>query len=359
MLGSIPTFAPYITSENNPSGTISISSQFAFNPALITSIKAAKSSWEGSAINYGKAVEETSVNVRKLYYAIVLQEEVLKIKQETLESQKQRMIQAQYDYRNGLVPEIYLLQSQVTYENSKPEVEEAAMTLESSKRRFAMLLGLDDDQINLTDSIDQVDVETNEKMLLDGINRRYDIMALDKQSQTLALQKRALIEKTVVPSVVINASYQPTVGNVFKKWNTDSNKISDNGSVSVTVAWTISEMFPGSSSAGSYRELDSAIKKLEAGRILSVRNAKTEILNCIDSLEKSRNSVLAAERTINLAQKSYEMTLEAYRNGNADSLELKDAQSQLNQAKLGKLSNQYNYICALIDLEYASQQKIH
>ena len=45
------------------------------------------------------------------------------------------------------------------------------------------------------------------------------------------------------------------------------------------------------------------------------------------------------------------MSARSYRNGTMELLDLKDAESSLNQAKLGLVNQKFQYISALMDLE--------
>lgn len=47
------------------------------------------------------------------------------------------------------------------------------------------------------------------------------------------------------------------------------------------------------------------------------------------------------------------MTLEAYRTGTARLSDVRDAETRLNQAEPGLAAEKYNYLCDLLDLEYA------
>ena len=51
------------------------------------------------------------------------------------------------------------------------------------------------------------------------------------------------------------------------------------------------------------------------------------------------------------------MTREAYRNGTAELLSLRDAEAQLIQARLSLASEKYNYLSNLLDLEYAEDSE--
>ena len=86
------------------------------------------------------------------------------------------------------------------------------------------------------------------------------------------------------------------------------------------------------------------MQTLETSTELDVRKA-------VDTLNQCRRSIETSQRNITLAQKSYDMTWLAYRNGTTEYLNLVEAQTQLNQAKLGLINEKYNYMTSLMDLE--------
>ena len=57
------------------------------------------------------------------------------------------------------------------------------------------------------------------------------------------------------------------------------------------------------------------------------------------------------QRSVQLAQRAYDMTYRAYRNGTTELLDLRDAEESLNKAKLGLVNQKFNYMTALLDLE--------
>ena len=54
---------------------------------------------------------------------------------------------------------------------------------------------------------------------------------------------------------------------------------------------------------------------------------------------------------VTLAQEAYDSTLKAYNNGTQELLAVRDSESSLNQARLGLMNENYNYISAVLDLE--------
>ncbi len=343
----------------DPSLIFSFNFSFTFNPAMATGIKATKQSYQNGLLSYEEARAKLRVNIEKLYYAIVLQEESLKIKRDTLQVQKERMEQAQTDYDNGYVPELYVLQTQVSYQNAMPEIEQAELSLAQNKRSFAFLIGLDiNEEIVLTDRIDQKMVTLNEEELLSSLAMRYDLGAITNAGKLLDLQKKALQQQTYLPSIKLDASHVPTLQAIDgDNWVT-TNNYTDNGSVSLTIAYDLTGLFPTSSNQQNIKKLKESKKQLDIQYAMAEESARMEVLTLIDKIRTNREQIENFERTVSLAESSYEMTKKSYENGTSDYLDLKDAENSLNQARLGRLSSEYDYLTALIDLEYATQQTI-
>jgi len=342
-----------------PFALVSFEFSFSFNMAMVTGIQATRQSYQNGLLSYEEARAKLRVNIEKLYYAIVLQEESLRIKRDTLQVQKERMEQAQTDYDNGYVPELYVLQTQVSYQNSMPEIEQAELSLAQNKRSFAFLIGLDiNEKIDLTDRIDQKMVTLNEEELLSSLAMRYDLGAITNAGKLLDLQKKALQQQTYLPSFVLSASHKPYLNKIEgDNWVTLDNWI-DQGSVTLTVAYNLTNLLPTSSNQQNIKKIRESRKQLDIQYAMAEESARMEVLTLIDKIRTNREQIENFERTVSLAESSYEMTKKSYENGTSDYLDLKDAENSLNQARLGKLSSEYDYLTALIDLEYATQQTI-
>jgi outer membrane protein TolC len=100
------------------------------------------------------------------------------------------------------------------------------------------------------------------------------------------------------------------------------------------------------------RDIQDNIRKLEISLETVGQNNEMQIRKTVDSLEQSHQAILSSSRNIALAQRSYDMTAVAYRNGTTELLDLRDAENQLNLAKIGLLNEQYNYMSYMLDLDY-------
>lgn len=345
-----------------------------FTPAYIAQIQIAKANYESGKITWEQSQNETVLNIKKLYYALLLQQESLKIQQQTLENARQRMIQAEANFKSGLVPEISLLQTQVNYENTKPDVDSAVQSLNQQFDTFAFLLGLPvGTKIQLTSPIEPtyVDVETQD-LLNKYAENDLQLKSLKKNMETAKLGVKALDLSTWVPTFALSYGWTPmytdgsSLGLIAQNAKAfgflsdlgKNEKWYDSGSLTLTLAWNFTNMLPWSSNRQQVKDYKQQLVQLELAVETLKENQKVQVRKAVDTLNQARQQIENMDRSVLLAQRAYDMQLRSYRNGTTELLDLRDSESSLNQAKLGQLNQKYQYISALMDLENTLNVKL-
>ena len=356
--GMYPATTDYKNEESRWSVIGGVSIGLNLSLAYIQQIKAAKAGYEGGRISWEQSQREVTTQIRKLFYALLLQQESLKIQQTTLENARQRMVQAQTNFRNGAVPEIQLLQTQVNYENTKPEVDMAEQSLRQTLDTYAFLLGMPvGTEIELVGEIEPVYIEANSDELLEKYGgNNLDIQSLRNSIDTLKMNLAAINLATWTPALSLNYSWQPVyMGDAFSfpKDIGKDDKWYDSGSFSATLAWNLTNMLPWSSNRQQAADLKANIAKLELTMETLLENQRVEVRKAVDTLNQAKEQIDAMGRNVTLAQRAYDMSARSYRNGTTELLDLRDAEASLNQAKLGQINQKYQYISALMDLEKA------
>ena len=337
-------------------GALSVS--WNFNPAYIAQIQKAKLDYEGGKISWEQSQNTTVLNIKKLFYGLLLQQENLKIQKDTLENARQRYVQAQANFKNGLVPEISLLQTQVNYENTKPTVNTAEQTLRQNIDTLAFLIGLPvGTDIELAGEIEPsyVDVDTDTLLEKYGSND-LNIKSLQNNIDVINKSMAALNLSTWVPSFALSYGLQPVYTGSDGAWHFykgigKDDEWYDSGSLSLTLAWNITNMLPWSATQQQIKDLRQTLSKLEISMETLKENQKVEVRKAVDTLNQAREQIDAMGRTVEVAKRAYDMQSRSYRNGTTEFLDLKDTESSYNQAKLGLLSQKMSYITALLDLE--------
>lgn len=331
--------------------------------AQIQAIRAAHASYEAGTITWQQTLSETELNVRKLFYGLLLQQESVRLQETMLENARQRKTQAELNFKNGTIPELSLLRTQVSYENQKPVVEKAEQAFEQQLDTFAFLLGLPvGTKIELQGKIaPQFITMTSTDLIAKYSAQNPDVVSLKKNIEILKMQSSALDLQSFTPALALSWGYQPVStssdGALKMNW-TDSDNWFDNGTFSATIAWNLTNMLPFSANRQQAKDVRDNLRKLEITLETLEENTKLSVNKSVDSLAQSRSSIEASERNIMLAQKAYDMSSTAYRNGTTELLDLRDAELQLNQAKLALVSEQFDYLSGLLDLEYTLGTKL-
>lgn len=356
--GKVAVPSDYDKEEDRWSTIGALSVSWNFNPAYIAQIQKAKLDYEGGKISWEQSQNTTVLNIKKLFYGLLLQQENLKIQKDTLENARQRYVQAQANFKNGLVPEISLLQTQVNYENTKPTVNTAEQTLRQNIDTLAFLIGLPvGTDIELAGEIEPsyVDVDTDTLLEKYGAND-LNIKSLQNNIDVINKSMAALNLSTWVPSFALSYGLQPVytgsdgVWHFYKGIGKDDEWY-DSGSLSLTLAWNITNMLPWSATQQQIKDLRQTLSKLEISMETLKENQKVEVRKAVDTLNQAREQIDAMGRTVEVAKRAYDMQSRSYRNGTTEFLDLKDTESSYNQAKLGLLSQKMSYITALLDLE--------
>lgn len=331
-------------------GGVSVS--WNFSAAMIESIRLAKRDYEAGLISWDQTLRQTELQIEKLFYGLLLQEESLKIQQDSLENARLRMEQARINYLNGLIPELSYIQAQVSYQNMKPSVMKQEQLLKQQLDMFGFLIGLPTGiKIELEGAIEPPRIELVAQDLVDiSMENNPDILLLNKNLEILKLTYSMQNLQTYIPSLSLSWGFQPVVSDIQENW---IDNYTDGGSFSATLVWNLTNMLPFSANQQKAKDTKDNIRKMELSLETLKENTALNIRTQIDNLNQAWANIEAASGNITLAQKSYDMNVTSYQNGTRELLDVKDAESQLNQAKLGLINSKYEYLTGLLDLEYS------
>ena len=336
-----------------------ISASLPLSLALIDGIKATKANYEAGLITWEQSLKETERDVQKMFYALLLQQESLALQKQTLENAKNRYEQAKINFSNGLVPELSVLQAQVSYENQKPSIMKQEQALKQQISLFAFILGLPfNADIELQGEINPVFLTLNpEELVQQHLMNRLDVKTLQKNIELLKIQLSASRMQAYTPALVLSYGFQPIVKDEEDNWFNKDN-ITDGGNFSATLSFNITNMLPFSSNGIAMKNTKANIEKLQITLDTVLQNGEMEIYTLIDNLNQSRSAIEASKMSIQLAKKAYDMTMQAYDSGTKELLDVRDAESQYNQAQLGLANESFNYISSVIELEYALNTRL-
>lgn len=328
----------------NISYSVSASVSLSFTPSLFTAIKTARLNYENGQVSYEKAVRSIELSIRKLFYSLLYAKENLNLQSRNMETARTRYESNLAKFNRGQLSELDLLSSEYSYQSLIPNNESSRIAYENNMATFKQYLGLmPEEEIelvgNLEDFIDMKEVTI--EAVID------EVPAVKELNANLELAKTQLLATRFSawgPSISASYSYG-------KSGNFASTNLNTTNGLSLSLRIPLDGYLPWSNGALSIDNQKMNIKNLELQLESQKQTTALEVENAIKKIRQAQMQLNTIKRNVELAQKTYDMMLNAYNHGSRDLLTLQNSSDSLMSAKINLLSQIYTTISAILDLE--------
>lgn len=302
-----------------------------------------------SALDVEMAVEQARSSkvslisqVKQAFYGALLAQESLELMQQIYDNAEKNYERTLQRYNVGKASEQEMLRAKVNLMNAEPSVSSAENVVTLSKWQLKALMG-----INLETEIDvmgNLDEYASELLLMETPTDLRDNSTLQqfgiqiKQlDATLKMQKYQYI-----PTLAASIGYNyMAMGNNKLSWHPNST-----ASVSLSIP-----IFDGFSKHFNIKQTQKAIDMMNLQKEDTERNLRIAMKNYTDQMELCLKNFDAAKNTVDLAQKSYQITEKMYETGKVTLVELNDAQLALTQSQLTIYQAIHDYMVAKASLD--------
>ena len=333
--------------RNDYSYSLGASVNLSLTPSLYTSIRDAKLKYENGKSTYEESVRQIELNVRKLFYSLIYTQESISLQKRNMETARLRYENNLDKYNRGQLSELDLLQSQYSYESQRPSIESAEIAYQNNIASFKQMLGIpQNEEIELAGSLyDAIPPASFE------ISRAIDeLPSIKKIKSSIEQQKNSLLATRF-------SAYGPSVSASYS-WGLNGNDKTEgiknhqeNHSLSFSLRIPLDGYLPWTNGALSVSNQKATLKDLELQLANERTTAELNLQNSIKNINQKQAQMDLLNRNVELAQKSYDMTLTAYNHGSRDLLTLQNAADSLMKARTDRESLLYNLISAVLDLE--------
>ncbi|MCL2380947.1 MAG: TolC family protein [Treponema sp.] len=334
-----------------------------FNLAQIENIRVLRQQHAEGLINFERASLQMEQIVRRMYNNILLlQANAALLEESYLNTQRQAQM-AEASFNAGLAPRLAWLQAQVAVENMRPAINDLESALETLMGNFALLLGLPHytsfelQPVPLGVSVIPYDSADLISRVAAG---NPDINALQAGIVVLQSQRRAMRLGNYTPSLIfgwtVSSMFDPQLDPLNNSWSERNNWNRDGqagGAFSITLNMSFNGFLPFTRESQQLRDMNAALQIQNIMLAQTIRETELEIFTKINSLERIRANMEVQQATVYLAEESFRLTEEAFRAGLQDFQAVQNASLALEQARLQVLTQQFNYLNDLIDLEYS------
>ena len=307
------------------------------------------------AVEAARASKINLVNeVKKAYYQILLAEQSLEVLRMSEASITRTVDDTRTKLENELASEYDLITAEVQLSNLRPTIFEAENGIRTAKKMINMLLDMPDDvTINVAGTLNDMALMTPAVYSRD-ISDNSDLRSLGIQgdilSRTLKLQRSSRMPSLVAFGSATSTGMEEVD---FQKYMTTGQMATNfkwNTPISVGVRLSV-PLFSGFTNVQKERQTRNAIKQLDYQKYYLEKGLAVQVENAINTISTAREKMLANRRTIDQAQKGYDISKVRYDGGMGTILELNSAELALTQARLNYTQAIFDYLSAEADYE--------
>jgi outer membrane protein TolC len=340
------------SSLENLNYTANLGLSLPLNFALIPAMRIATLAFQASVSDYENARRLLENGIGGTFYSLIAEKEQLSLLEGTRDLAELQLEKNLTGFRNGLVRELDYIQSQLSVETARLNLRKAEATYADNLGKFLALLGLEqagDASLAGEISITRFEADS-EELIRNYLPARPDIKSRRQEIERLILVEKQRSGNSRTPSINLGASWQ---GGSSTTGGGLTGDFSDRLSGSLTLNIPLDGWIPGTKTNQAIRTANADIEKAQ----LSLKDTEHEAMQSIRSLATSlRNSwgtIELAQLSMQLAERTYELAEQGFRNGAVEFLTLEDNRNKMTEARQRLLDDRLAYKKMMLELSSA------
>ena len=332
---------------------VSLGLSISLNLSLRSSMERIDLAYRSQLLSYESARRQLEIQVIKDYFRMITRHEYLSIMQENLDTVRQRMELDRIARQNGLLSELAWLNTQLSTETARQNLNDALNVYQNSLEEFLALLGMDaGSDILFLGDIEVVPVSfDSEQLIAQHLPRRPDIIRQRQAIERLELTHNINTMNARTPSLSLSTTWRggtPTPNNQGL-----GGTFTDVVSGSISLSIPVDSWIPGTRQNQNLRASAAEVEKANLDLQNMETNARTQIRSMVSNLNNIGAGLEIARMRVEIAQRTVDATQEGFRNGTVAFRELEDRRRDLTDARHRLLEGEFSYMSLLLDLASA------
>ncbi|MBN1767289.1 MAG: TolC family protein [Prolixibacteraceae bacterium] len=347
-------FERNLTRENNFVNSFSNNLQLSISQPLLKKynankmgLKQAELDLENTQLQYSITKLSLEYNVSQSFYSLYSAEQSLITAKEELENQQKSYEIIKNKVEAGLSAEEELWQAELNLQNARSSVNDSEVSLENSKDQLKQTIGLDlDEDIAIVTNIDvkTIDIELEDAIEY-GLQKRMEL-----RQNEITLEESRMNLLSVKDNDKISGSLEFSVG--LQGINEEINLLYDTPTDNETVGLSLNlPIWDWGARKSRIKIAENNLKSSEINYEEEKKSIEIEIRQSFRSLKNLVFQIEIAEKSLENAQKTYDLNLLKYENGDLTSMDLKQYSDQLTQQKHSLTTARINYKLGLLQLK--------
>jgi outer membrane protein TolC len=305
---------------------------------------------ENAYISYALQRLNTEKQITNQFYSVYIAQSNLEISKEELTNAQQSYEIIKSKVEADLAPRDELFQAELNLAKSRSSLEEQIVSMENDKDRLKQTLGLDlNTALSVVTNIDvnSVAVDQNEAISY-ALNSRLELRQREIESEQLdfeMIQTKAMNEFKGDISLSLGLTGD----------NRDINRMYNNPTQNPRIAISFSvPIFDWGEKKARVRAQEISQKIHESDVHENKLDIMLSIRQTCRSLQNLKTQIGIAEQNIANAQRTYDLNLTRYREGDITGMDMNQYQTQLSNTKIAYTQALINYKIELLNLKILS-----
>lgn len=285
--------------------------------------------------------------VTESFYTLYQQSQRLDIVKEQVKQNEESFNTANSKYSGGLIPEVDVLQSDVDLASSRNDSLNAERELARVKNDFRLLVGIaTEDDVSASAEVEYVAVTIDmEKAVSSALLYRTDALAAEREIQLRDIDVASAKARSDLRIDIIARYGANKTDTIFKNLFQDFNR---SRSASLTLSVPVFDW----GSAGLMVEAAEVEHKNAIVQLDYVRQqVRQETMDLVNRIRVAQSRIEVLKKSVGVAQQSYDISQQRFRNGTISRNELAQAQQRLTAAKTNALNALIDYKLGIADLK--------
>ncbi|MGI4749621.1 MAG: TolC family protein [Janthinobacterium lividum] len=350
-IGQPGTFIPLKFGVNYNANVGVSGSQLLFSGSYLIGLKAAKTYKELSYRNYTRTKIDANVNVTKAYYQVLVSNEQIRLLDANINQLKQQLDQTVAQNKQGFVEKIDVDRITVQYNNLVTTKENTIrlLALNYQMLKFQMSMPIENNLI-LTTKLADVKLDNNVAAITTDTafyrNRiEYGLQETQKRLYALDVKNR---QSQYLPSLSANASLASAFQN--NSFGQLFNSYFPSSYIGLTLNVPVFNGFQRLNQIKqakiTYTESQNNLTELKNSINLQANQASITFINGLQTLNNQKNSRVLAEEVLRVSKIKYQQ-------GVGSSIEVTQAQTELENADNQYIQGLYDALVSKVDLDRA------
>ena len=336
-------------------GTLSVKldNSININAANIYGIINAVNDYHDGKLSYENAKATLVKNIKQSYFNLILMRQQIEIAEMEAANAKVAFETSQMKFRDGMVSQVDLLKSELSYKTMLPALDEKINSYINASVDFKRIIGVNNrSRLQLTTQIPENVPDAMSKIrntdLKNGLDANYTIQTYIHRLKTAVNNRNLAILNMTTPSVSLSHSLgiNPLSENIISN------------TVSVSASFKINTPLPFSSEQVSVAKNVYNLKKAQNDLANAREQQFIDLMKKINNVELYEKTIGIDELNVQIAEKTFQMEESLYKANSVSFLDYEDAKKKLSDARYALAKDINAYLSAIFEIEYLLNMEI-